>query len=308
MPPVTVGSISDGNAVTVRDLIGNPLLIPARILELLDNSFLTDVVFRDAGRNSAGVVAFEASTPAFLSGDPEDVAEYAEIPVSIGTRGTPSFAVGVKRGLGVRVSREMRDENRLDDVNRQIRQLANTMIRSEEKALRSLLLAAAVPAIAASATWTSTGKPRLDLANAAETVGAQNAGMGTEDILGFVPDTVILPANLAPTLLNNADFLSVYNAGANAGEDIRYTGALPGQVLGLRVLTSRFWPLNKALVLERGTLGFRSDTRPLEVTPLYGEGGGPNGGPTESWRTDSTRKRVLGVDQPLSACWINGIV
>ncbi len=150
--------------------------------------------------------------------------------------------------------------------------------------------------------------PRLDLANAAETVGSQNAGMGTEDVLGFVPDTVILPATLVPTLMNNTDFLQVYNAGANADEDIRYTGRLPGTVMGLTVLTSRFWVSNKALVLQRGEVGFRSDSRPLEVTPLYGEGGGPNGGPTESWRPDTTRKRVRGLDQPKAACWINGIV
>lgn len=304
-----VGSVHDGGSVTVRQLLANPLTIPARILRLLDNSFLTDAIFRNAGRNDAGVVMFEESTPAFLSGDPEDVAEYAEIPVSIGRRGAPSFAVGVKRGLAVRVSREMRDENRVDEVQRQIRQLVNTMIRAEEKALRTLLTAsAAIPAIAASATWQTTGKPRLDLANAAETVGSQNAGMGTEDVLGFVPDAVILPASLVPTLMNNTDFLQVYNAGANADEDIRYTGRLPGTVMGLTVLTSRFWVSNKALVLQRGEVGFRSDSRPLEVTPMYGEGGGPNGGPTESWRTDTTRKRVLGIDQPKAACWINGIV
>jgi hypothetical protein len=306
-PTFTVGSISDGSATTVSDMLANPLFIPARIWELLNNAFLTDVVFRDAGRNSAGVVAFEANNPSFLSGDPEDIAEFGEIPVSIGQRGTPSFAVGIKRGLAVRVSREMRDENRRDDVNRQTTQLTNTMIRAEERALRNLLTAATIPAITASATWATTGKPRLDIANGVNLISTQNQGQGTEDILGFRPDTLIIPAGMEPALLNNDDFLKVYNAGANAGEDIRYTGRLPGNVMGLDVLTSRFWPANRALLIERGVAGFRSDTRPLEITPLYGEGGGPNGGPRESWRTDTTRKRVLGLDQPKAAAWINGI-
>lgn len=307
MPPVTVGSVSDGPNVTVRQLVAEPLLLPTRIIDMLDNSFLTDVVFRDAGRNGAGVVQYEESTPLFLAGDPEDVAEYAEIPVSIGQRGTARVAVGVKRGLGVRVSREMIDENRLGDVNRQLIQLRNTMVRAEEKALKSLLLAAAIPSITASASWSTTGTPRKDIANAIQTVATQNAGFGTEDVLGFVPDTIILPYTITAGLMGNTDWNTVFAAGQNADEDIRYTGRLPGRIMGLTPLQSLFWPTNKVLVVQRGLVGFRSDTRPLEATPVYPEGNGPNGGPTESFRSDTTRKRVLGVDQPLAACWINGV-
>jgi hypothetical protein len=307
MPPVTVGSVSDGPNITVRQLVAEPLLLPTRIIDMLDNSFLTDVIFRDAGRNGAGVVQYEESTPLFLAGDPEDVAEYGEIPVSIGTRGTARIAVGVKRGLGVRVSREMIDENRLGDVNRQLIQLRNTMVRAEEKALKALALAAAIPSITASASWSTTGVPRKDIANAIQTVTTANAGAGTEDVLGFVPDTIILPFTLTAGLMGNTDWNTVYSAGQNADEDIRYTGRLPGQIMGLTPLQSLFWPTNKALVIQRGIVGFRSDTRPLEATPVYPEGNGPNGGPTESFRSDTTRKRVLAVDQPLAACWINGV-
>jgi hypothetical protein len=80
--PNTVGSVSDGPNITVRQLVAEPLMLPTRTIDLLDNSFLTDVIFRDAGRNGAGVVQYEESMPLFLAGDPEDVAEYAEIPVS----------------------------------------------------------------------------------------------------------------------------------------------------------------------------------------------------------------------------------
>lgn len=307
MPPVTVASVSDGVNVTVRQLVAEPLLLPTRIIDMLDNSFLTSVIFRDAGRNGSGLVQYEESTPLFLAGDPEDVAEFGEIPISVGQRGVPKIAVGVKRGLGIRISREMIDENRLGDVQRQLLQLRNTFVRAEEKALKALLLATTVPSITASATWATTGTPRKDIANAIQTVNGQVAFAGTEDLLGFVPDTLIMPSTAWAGLLGNADWNTVYSAGQNAGEDIRYTGRLPGSVLGLTPLQTYFWPTNKALVLQRNVLGFRSDTRPLESTPIYGEGGGGNGGPTESFRTDTTRKRVLGVDQPLAACWINGI-
>jgi hypothetical protein len=306
----TVGSVSDGSRTTVADLVGNPLMIPARIIELLNNAFLTDVVFRNAGGNSNGLVGFEENTPLFLAGDVEDVAEYGEIPIAVGQRGIARVAVGVKRGLGVRVSREMRDENQVDKVNLQIRQLTNTMIRSEERVLRALLLASSsIPSIAATAAWTgATSKVRRDISAAQEKVATAKpaAEVSTEEYLGFDADTIILPGSIRAVLQDNEEFLKVYNTTAE-GEALAFRGTMPGQVLGLNPLLTRFWPNDRALVLQRGTVGFRSDTRPLEATGLYPEGNGPNGGPTESWRTDTTRKRVLGVDQPLAACWITGI-
>lgn len=301
-------SITDGPRTTVADLIGNPLMIPARVLELLANAFLAEALLRDAGGNSNGLVSYSESTPLYLGADVELVAEFAEIPVGVGQIGLPRIAVGTKKGLGVRVSREMRDENKLDDVNRQLTQLVNTFIRAEERALRALLANPAVPTIAASAAWTGpTGKPRHDIANAMEVIGSATPNdTADDDSLGFLADTVAMPSSIAPVLQDNPDFLSVYKDSL-APDSIAYTGRMPRDVLGLAALTSRSWPSDRVLVLERGTVGFYSDTRVLESTGLYGEGGGPNGGPTESWRSDTTRKRVLGVDQPKAACWITGV-
>lgn len=302
-------SVHDGPAITVDTLVGNPMLIPARILELLNNQFLSAALLRNAGPNSNGLVSYEESTPLYLGSDVETVAEFAEIPVGYGQVGLPRIAVGTKQGLGVRVSKEMRDENKIDAVNRQITQLTNTMIRAEERALRRLLSDPSIPTIAASAAWTDpNSRVRHDLAAAAEAVAsAKPAGVVDDDaFFGFEPDTIVMPGAITPVLLDNDGFLKVYSD-ALAGESIAYTGKLPGSVLGMAALKSRSWPKDRVLILERGTVGFYSDTRPLQSTGLYGEGGGPNGGPTETWRSDTTRKRVVGADQPLAACWITGI-
>lgn len=306
---VSVASVHDGPGITVDHLVGAPMMIPTRILELLDNSFLDDAVFRDAGRNTNGLVMGEESTPLFLGGDVETVAEFAEIPVAAGQRGLPRIWVGSKKGLGVRVSREMRDENKIDDVNRQIVQLTNTTRRARERALRTALsTAAAIPSIAAVGAWgTANSRIRRDFSNAIEVIrSARPDGSTTEDILGFTPDAAIIPAGMEAVLLDDDEFLKIYR-GNIANESIAYTGKMPNEFMGLTGLTSRFWPNDRILVFERNTLGFKSDTRPLEATGLYPEGNGPNGGPTESWRSDTTYKRVLGVDQPLAACWITGI-
>ena len=123
---------------------------------------------------------------------------------------------------------------------------------------------------------------------------------------GYEADTTVFPTSITPVVLDNEDFLKVYR-GNIAGESIAYKGKLPSDVLGMLALTARFWPSDRVLVTQRKTVGFYTDPRPLEVTPMYPEGNGPNGGPTEAHRTDATMKRAMGIDQPKAACWIAGV-
>lgn len=307
--PIDVLSISDGPSTTVSELLGNPLLIPARILDILKNKFISETLLRNAGGNTNGLVEYFESSPLYLGKDVELVAEFAEIPVGAGQLGLPRIAVGTKEGLGVRISREMRDENKMDLVNRQLLQLSNTMVRAEERALRVLLSNPAIPTIPAAAAWTAPGaRVRDDLFNAKEVImsATPTASQG-DDIFGFEPDTVVMHGSVEAVLGRNDAFNSVYRNSPLVTEDISYSGKLPQKVIDLDALKTRTWDKTRVLVLERNTIGFYSDTRILQATALYGEGNGPNGGPTESWRSDATRKRVNGVDQPLAACWVTGV-
>ncbi|MGB6179878.1 MAG: hypothetical protein WBF79_01400 [Rhodococcus sp. (in: high G+C Gram-positive bacteria)] len=306
--PTPVLSGGDGGRTTVSQLLGNPLLIPARILDILQNAFISETLLRDAGANSNGMVQYEEETPLYLDGDLADVAEFGEIPVAAGQIGLPRIAVGSKKALGVRVSREMRDENKIDRVNTQMRQLSNTAIRGQEAALRALLLNPSIPTIAASAAWTSgSSKIRRDIANAQEVIAtAKPTASQGNDLLGFEANTVVFPGSITPVLIDNEEFLKVYKDSLST-EDIRYTGKMPKKVLDLDALKTRTWPNDRVLVVERGTVGFYSDTRKLESTGMYPEGNGPNGGKTETWRSDTSYKRVMGIDQPKAACWITGV-
>jgi hypothetical protein len=303
-------SVNDGPRTTVNDLVGNPMLIPARIIESLAGSDIMPALLRDAGRNTNGLVSFETSTPLYLDGDVEDVAEFAEIPVASGQIGSRRIAYGIKRALGVRVSREMRDENRMDQVNRQITQLTNTMARARMRVLRALVTDPAIPTLPASVAWDqASGRPRRDLAAAQEIIAAQTpftTGADDDDTFQFDANGVVMPASIKPVLMDNDDFLKVYKDGL-ATQNIAYTGLLEREVLVMAALVARAWPQDRVLVLERKTVGFYSDTRPLESTGLYPEGNGPNGGATETWRSDTSEKRVSGLDQPLAACWITGV-
>ena len=110
-------SVSDGFRLTVSDLVKNPLFIPTKLKELIENQFISEALLRNGGKNDSGVVTFREGDPTFLDDDVQDVAEFGEIPVSTGKLGLPRAVYATKRALGVRVSKEMIDENDVGAVN-----------------------------------------------------------------------------------------------------------------------------------------------------------------------------------------------
>jgi hypothetical protein len=304
----SIVSVSDGNRLTVSDLVKNPLFIPTKLRELMENQFISEALFRNAGKNEAGIVAYNEGDPMFLESDVQDVAEFGEIPVSSGQLGLPRVAFATKRALGVRVSKEMIDENKIDQVNKQMTGLKNTFIRANDRSAKALLQSSAVPTMAVSAAWdNASGKPRTDLAKGIEKIStAAPADATADESWAFEPDTLVVHPGLLSILMDNDQILKVYN-GNVANESIAYTGVIPGELMGLTVIKSRTFPIDRVFLCERGTIGFYSDTRPLQFTALYPEGGGPNGGPRETYRSDASHKRALGLDQPKAGLWLTGV-
>lgn len=308
MANTPVVSVNDGPRLTVNDLVGNPLMVPTKIKELMLNQFISETLFRNAGPNVNGLVAYHEGHPTFLVGDVQDIAEFGEIPVTYSERGTPVVARANKRGLGIRVSREMVHHNNVGEVQRQITQLANTFKRADDKVARTLL--GTLPDLPVDEEWDSAeGNPRLDLANAIRTVteATPTSGGSSDEWYGFQPDTLVMHPGLLPTLLANENFLKVYQ-GNVADQSIAYTGKLPGKIFGLDIIGSMAWPTDEVTILERGTVGFYSDTFPLEITGLYPEGNGPLGGPTQSYRCDATHTRAIALDQPKAGVRLTGLL
>lgn len=300
-------SIDDGKTITVDQVMGNPRAVPMRVLDLVRDNIIGEALFRNAGNPGSLLVQFQRSTPLFLDGDPEAVAEFGEIPVFDLGEGLPEVARGVKVGAGVRISREMKDFNQIDKVRKQVTGTANTVIRANDAGFRSALEAASVPEVAATAAWDgTTAKIRTDIKEAAKTIASALHDGDPTKPKGYVPDTIALNSSLLYDFMDNEEFNKIY-VGNIADQSITYTGKLPNKVLNLNVLHSPLWPMDRALVCQRGVTGFYADPRPLEGTGLYPEGGGPNGGPTETWRSDTTQIRMIGVDEPESACWITGL-
>lgn len=305
-------SVQDGPRLTVSELMKSPTVIPQRILSMMDQAFLVDSVLRDAEDAPGGAVLYHESTPLFSQDDPAILDEFAEIPVTRGSLGNPSVARVVRRAFGLRVSKTMVDRNRIDAVNIQVLQIRNTMVRAWEDAFFSTMLAnRSVQVIQTDKAWGAAASPhmRQDITAAKYLIKKAAADTAGKQKFGFVADTLIISIETETDFLLSAEVSLPYN-GNLADKNLLYTGKLPNSFLGLDVLVS--WRLSAyfpsgAVVMQRKIIGGISDERPLQATPMYGEGGGPNGGPKESFRTDVTRASAIFLDQPLAIVLIAGV-
>jgi len=317
MPTPIVGR-QDGQRLTVSTMMKSPTLIPRRVLKTMDQEFLTDVVLRNGSDTASGAVLYFETTPLFAEDAPAVLDDFAEIPTTNGSLGTPKMVRVVRRALGLRVSKTMIDRNNTDAVNTQITQIRNTMVRAWEDAFFSALIAnPSVQTMATDAPWDGSGTGgtthiRKDVNGAKyliKNASSDGDGQSGQQKLGFKANTLILSTETETDFLDSDEVSKIY-VGNLAASNLQYTGLLPNKFMNLDVVTS--WRLdvyapNSAVVLERKTVGFISDERALSATPMYGEGNGPNGGPTESWRTDVTRASAIGIDQPLAAVIITGV-
>lgn len=305
-----ITSAYDGDPITVDSMLKDPTWIPTRVINSLDGAFLENLLFRNGGSNESGVVAFREAAKPYLNDDAERVAEFGEIPVSDLSNGKVRSVIGEKVALAIRVSYEMRHENKVDLVGQQVTALQNTMIRSGVRASIAAFEASSAPTAPATDEWNvSGGDPVKDIFDAVEQIqSAQPTGGGDDDYFGYNPDTILAHPTAVTALVRNEKVQKFY-IGSVAGENPLYRGVLPQTVCGLQIVQSRFLDPSKVIVLESGVVGFYSDTYPLQMTPVYSEGGeSGSGGPNMSWRADAFRKRILAVDNPKAAVTITGVL
>lgn len=305
-------SQSDGPRVTVNSLVKSPRVIPARIIDLLQNQFLADSLLRDGGDIPGGVAQFWESTPLFSDVGSSIREEFGEYRIVTTSMGIPSIAVSVNRGMSIMVSEEMRRRNQLDRVNIQMTQVRNTMRRDWDDAfMLGITGNSSVPTHVAGTAFDGSGTAhewtdatnaiiRKDILNAKRIVSEAVSGNQARNYLGFNPDTMVMSIADSNTLLADPTFNNVYQ-GNISDENLLYVGKLPNQILGLDVMISRTWAPGTVLVCERGTIGFICDERPLQATPLNEDVD------RETWRSNVSRISAMGIDQPLAACVITGV-
>lgn len=301
-----ITSAYDGPKITVDEMMADPTFIPKRVMTNLENAFVEDLFFRQAEDNK-GVVAFREAASNYLADDAEEIAEFGEIPVSAPELGPLRAAYGIKTGEAIRVSYEQRNENKIDAVVRSTEALEKTVVRHGINAVFGVFTAAQVPELAAGAQWVG-GTPDKDVLDAIEAVQGAHEDDDPNKLFEYDPNCILLHPQALTKLLRNEQ-VQKYYVGNVANENPIFRGMRDIELFGqLQVATSRLMPTNVAYVFEKQAAGFKSDTMPMTMTPMYSEGGQSDlGGPTMSWRSDLVRKRAIAVDNPKSVVKITGI-
>lgn len=301
--PFIVGSSQDGPKLTVNTFLKYPRMIPQILLDMTRAQFIGDALLRKGPAAIGGAVAWKEATPLFSLESDEIVAEYGEIPGVEFDAPIMHTRATTKRGLAVKVSQEMVDRNDVGTVMEDIRRARNTLVRSYDKQFMATIFNnPAVPTMPSSGTWFgATTKIRRDIADAALIIQSAFAHNDPDQRFGYDPDTIVINNQTATEWLDSEEINKVFQASPLADESLRYTGKMPRKFFGFNIIRSWQVPTDTALLLERGTVGFYSDERPLRGTPLYEHK------PTETWRSDFTRITVMAADNPKAAVIITGI-
>lgn len=295
---------NDGPIVTVKTLTNEPKVIPRRILRLLDNQFIIDDILRNGGNDVDSMsVVYEESTPLFADVETGDKTEFGEYKIAQTSRGQVKVAVMMPKGLSLIVSEWMRKFNQMDELNKSVTQITNTIIRTFDKMFRdAVLLNTNVPTMPASATWNNTATNiGADIQGAKFVVFNQDIGQQTDDFAGFEPDTIVMSAAKAEDVLGNTSINQPYEGIAQVEDKPAFKGVLPRTIKGLVPFISRTWPNDKVLVCQRKVIGAVVNQRGLRTTPLYPDQ------KTETYRCDTSRWSTVVIDQPLAGVLITGV-
>jgi hypothetical protein len=302
--PTAARGYSDAPRITVNELLKDPLVIPALILDMTQNEFVMDSVLRSGGAAPSGAVRYSESTPLYADDYPEIRPEFGEVPIVPTSIGIPRVVFSHERAMAIMVSDEMRRRQAVDPVTRQLMQVKNTMVYSWNTAFYSAVVAnASIQTLAVGNAWSSAAATiRADLTQAIYLI--ENASItspsGVVQWLGFEADTLIINHGTKNTLLQSSTFAAPY-IGDIASENLLYTGKLPQQILNLDVLVSRQVPAGNAIVMQRQRAGFYADELPYVAGPLYRDE------PRKTWRSDTQRASAIGLDQPLAICLLSGV-
>jgi hypothetical protein len=302
--PVGARGFSDSPRITVNELLKDPLVVPALILDLTRNEFVMDSVLRSAGSAPSGAVRYSESTPLYADDFPEIRPEFGEVPIVPTSVGIPRVVFTHERAMAIMVSDEMRRRQAVDPVTRQLLQVKNTMVYSWNTAFYSAVVSnASIQTLAVANPWASASATiRADLAQGVFLVENANivSPSGVTQWLGFEADTLIINHGTKNTLLQSSTFAAPY-IGDIASENLLYTGRLPQKIFNLDVLVSRQVPAGNAIIMQRQRAGFYADELPFTAGPLYRDE------PRKTWRSDTQRSAAIGLDQPLAICLLSGV-
>lgn len=278
--PLGVPTVS-GTLMTVDIALNAPTRVTRTLMDLTLQRFFADRVFSNTGGVSGGAVVYDEllANDLYSDRDIERVAPGDEFPLVVGSRRAPKVAEVEKWGGKFFVTIEARDRNDVSVFTRNIRQLANTIVRKINMRAVEVLEAA----VQASPTRQVTGNSWGSVITAGSTASNSTLWPGFDfaraqmlaevDELGIVYDLWIL---------NPADYLQlarIYGTGLN---DLLAS-------LGISIFVTNRVTAGTAYVVASNQPGQMRIEQPLATTQWYEEA-------TERFWTQSSVRPLMFVD------------
>jgi hypothetical protein len=313
-----VGHSYDSPQWSVSQMMKRPTLVPGMVVQGVKDNLIADLLLRSGPSAPGGAVQYQEQVTFSSARDAEIIAEFGEIPTTQSDISMPIVAATQKRGLGLKVSKEMETRNDVGRVAQEVALARDAMIRSWNRVFFLAVYRASVLTMNASrqatggwtvdvvpsAGLTPTAGIRKDIANAQYLMANQQIqGQPNFDQTryGFVPDTLVVHPSLMPILLDSEEVNKVFQNSPSTTISPRYTMSFPTKFGNLDIVQS--WEIlpNHAFVMKRNTLGFISEEWPLAGSPmLYTER-------EQTYNTYFTRRALNAIDTPKSCVLINGI-
>ena len=311
MPTVVrVGHSYDGPNWTVAQMVKAPSRLPNVVVQAVKDNLIADLLLRKGPAAPGGAVQYEEQVVFSSLREDEIVAEFGEIPMTQAGVSVPMMVATQKRGLGLKVSKEMVTRNDTGQVARDIGLTKEQLIRGWNKvfftAVNTNPNILTMPASnAGSGGWTDNSVNagiRRDIADARFLMANQTVqGAVDNDKYGYRPDTLILHPTMEAEFIDHDEINRVFENSPATTISPRYLLKAPTKLGDLDIIYS--WEIDPttALMVKRNTMGFISDEWPLSGSPTeYTER-------EQTYATYFTRRSLVAIDVPKSVLKITGI-
>lgn len=312
MPPSTVTHSYDGPKWTVNQLIKNPVWVPNIVAKMVQDSNIAEWLLRTGPTAVGGAVAFEETMALYAGSEGEVVAEFGEYPMTDTPMRTPMTRATTKRGLGFRISEEMKTRNDVGRVQDEMRMVRDTLVNGRDRVFFDAVTTNPnIQSFAAASAATTDGwysadpavsKIRYDLTRAMFRISAQGVtGAQYQEKLGYKADTMICHPQLSAMFMSSPEIERMFDQNSPATSTISFSGLLPKKFLNLDVMESWRCPRDTVFVVQRNAMGFISKEWPLRGTPLkFNEA-------DDTYTSYFRYRDLVAVDNPKAVCKITNV-
>ena len=282
-----------GNLLTVDVALNQPTRITRRLMDLTLQRFIVNRIFQVGASVSGGAVIYDQQTlnELYTDRDVQYVTPGAEFPIVGSQRQTPNVALVEKWGGKFRITDEARTRNEVGFFDRQVTQLANTIVRKvNTRAVETL--DAAISALGGGGTFVGHSWSTVVTGGSSQT---NNSGWPAADLAmaQYLADVDELGMTYDLWLVNPKQYMDFHTVYGAAARDVM-------ESYGIEMYASNRVPAGTAYAVASGQVG------EIRVEKALG---------TETWRehkgeatwVQSSVRPVLFVDAPYAVKKVTGL-